>query len=178
VSPRAGTATEFLVAAPQTRARSSGAARGRPVVTTPSLALRPGLQRVGLRGHGSISHASEFDAGGAFGGGRYSVHGWRHPHWLAQIFSTEVRAHVMQPSPMRPSFMGFYVVHITWQPPESHRGMLIDTSPDILRVAHSFFDKPLLSLTRFTRLLKGNLCFVRCAPSTTGPHFPTSRPLV
>jgi hypothetical protein len=101
VSPHAGTTTECLVVAPQTHACPSGAVRGHPVVTTLSLALC-----LGLHSHGSICHASEFNAGSAFGRGRYSVYGWQHPHWLAQIFSTEVRAHVMQPSPMWPSFMG------------------------------------------------------------------------
>lgn len=36
-------------------------------------ASRPRLQRLGLSGHGSLSCANEFDAGGALGGGRCGV---------------------------------------------------------------------------------------------------------
>jgi hypothetical protein len=80
------------------------------VVATPSLALCPGLQRIRLCSCSSISCASEFDAGSAFSGDGYGeVMAGNTPHWLAQIFNSEVKACIKQPSPKRPSCVGFYV---------------------------------------------------------------------
>jgi hypothetical protein len=104
------TPSPLRAAVPQARA-PFGALSRQIVVATPSLALCPGLQRVGLRGCSSISCASEFDAGGAFSGDGYGeVMAGNTPHWLAQIFNSEVKARIKQPSPKRPSCVGFYVV--------------------------------------------------------------------
>jgi hypothetical protein len=81
------------------------------VATTPSLALCPGLQRIGLHGCSSISCASEFNAGSAFSGDGYGeVMAGNTPHWLTQIFSSEVKARIKQLSPKRPLCVGFYIV--------------------------------------------------------------------
>jgi hypothetical protein len=46
--------------------------------STPSLVACPGLQRLGLGSCGTLSCANEFNAGGASGRDRYSVHGQQH----------------------------------------------------------------------------------------------------
>jgi len=77
-----------------------------PFLSTSQLAPLPGLatrtrsQCLGFRGCGSLSCASELDAGGIFGGDRYSVHGLAHsPGSCASIVARASRCPRAAPSP-------------------------------------------------------------------------------